>query len=158
QVGWIEGQNLRFEIRWGASEVERIRAHATELVRQKPDVIVANSTPVVAALLRETSTIPIVFVSVTDPVGQGFVKGFAHPGGNVTGFTNIEPTFGAKMLGMLKDIAPDIARVVSLYNPVINPSTEQYLRSVEEAAALRKVATAAAPVHTPAEIETALGA
>jgi putative ABC transport system substrate-binding protein len=87
QAGWIEGQNLRTDYRWEASDVERIRYHAADVARLKPDAIVANSTPVVGALLRETRTIPIVFVSVTDPVGQGFVKSFAHPGGNVTGFT-----------------------------------------------------------------------
>src|SRR5262249_36136722 len=131
EAGWIEGQNLRTEYRWEATEAERIRAHAAELAGLKPDLILANSTPVVSALLRETRTIPIVFVSVTDPVGQGFVQNFAHPGGNVTGFTNIEPSFGGKMFEILKEVAPRLTRVAALYHPISNPSTVHYIRSIE---------------------------
>jgi putative tryptophan/tyrosine transport system substrate-binding protein len=159
QAGWVEGQNLRTDYRWEASDVERIRSYAADVTKLKPDVIVANSTPVVGALLRETRDIPIVFVSVTDPVGQGFVKSFAHPGANVTGFTPIEPSFGGKLLEVLKEIAPDITRAALVYNPAINPSTEQqYLPAVETAAALHSVKVIAAAVHTPADIETALTA
>jgi ABC-type uncharacterized transport system substrate-binding protein len=117
QAGWIEGQDLVLEVRWDATDVERIRSHAVELANLKPDVIVANSTPVVSALFRETRVVPIVFVSVTDPVGQGFVQTFARPGGNVTGFTNIEPSFGGKLVDMLKEIAPSVIWVASLYTP-----------------------------------------
>jgi putative ABC transport system substrate-binding protein len=156
--GWIEGQNLRIDYRWEASDVDPIRSHTADLVRLKPDVILANSTPVVSALLRETRSIPIVFVSVSDPVGQGFVQSFARPGGNVTGFTPIEPSFGGKLFATLKEIAPDITRIASLYNPVINPTTERYLQSVEMAAALHSIEALALPVHTPVEIETALTA
>jgi putative ABC transport system substrate-binding protein len=156
QAGWIEGQNLRTEFRWEATEPERIRVHSADLVRLQADVILANSTPVVSALLQETHTVPIVFVSVTDPVGQGFVQNFARPGGNVTGFTNIEPSFGGKMFELLKEMAPNLMRVAMLYNPVSNPSTEHYLSFIQTAAASQSVQAAAAPVLTPSEIEIAL--
>jgi putative ABC transport system substrate-binding protein len=156
EAGWIEGRNLQSIYRWDATEPERIRAYARDIVGLEPDLIVANSTPVATAVLRETRTIPIVFVSVTDPIGQGLVTSFARPGGNVTGFTNIEPSFGGKMMAVLKEIAPGITRVAALYNPVSNPSTVDYLRVMDQIAPSLFVKTIAAPVYTPADIETAL--
>ncbi len=90
ELGWVDGRNLRMEVRWGRGDVYRIRAFAKELVALKPDLIVAHGNPVTAALQRETRTIPIVFVTVSDPVGDGFVAGLPHPGGNITGFLTSE--------------------------------------------------------------------
>src|SRR6266550_1774647 len=106
ELGWIDGRNLRMEVRWGAGDVDRIRTFAKELIALQPDVIVAQGTPVTAALQRETRTIPIVFVVVTDPVGEGFVAGLPLPGGNITGFITSEAAMGSKLLDLLLDIAP----------------------------------------------------
>src|SRR5262245_50399873 len=98
--GWVEGRNVQLDLRWDASNLERIQKHAVDLLREKPDVILANSTPVVAALVKEHHTVPIVFVSVSDPVGSGFVANFPRPGGNLTGFTNLDPSMGGKVGGV----------------------------------------------------------
>src|SRR5215470_1515214 len=108
ELVWIEGRNLRMEVRWGGGDVDRIRTFAKDLVALQPDVIVAQGTPVTAALQRETRTIPIVFVVVTDPVGDGFVAGLPHPGGNITGFLTSESAITAKMLDYLREIAPGV--------------------------------------------------
>ena len=110
QLGWTAGGNVQFEYRWAAGEVGQIRTFAKELVELQPDVILARTTPVTAALLSETRTIPITFVVVSDPVGDGFVASLSRPGGNVTGFTNVEETLGGKWLELLKGIAPGVAR------------------------------------------------
>jgi putative ABC transport system substrate-binding protein len=107
EAGWIPGRNLHIEYRWTSADVERIRQFANELVALKFDVILADGTPVTAALKRETSTIPIVFVVVSDPVGAGFVQSLAHPGGNITGFINYEDAMGGKWLDFLKEVAPE---------------------------------------------------
>ena len=101
ELGWIDGRNLRMEIRWGRGDIDRIRTFAKELVVLQPDVILSHGTPVTAALHRETRTIPIVFVTVSDPVGDGFVAGLPHPGGNITGFLTSESAITAKMLSCL---------------------------------------------------------
>ena len=107
QLGWTNGRNLQMEIRWGGGgDVNRARNFAKELVGLQPDVILAQGTPVTAALHRETQTIPIVFVVVTDPVGDGFVAGLPHPGGNITGFLTSEAGITAKMLELLREIRP----------------------------------------------------
>jgi putative ABC transport system substrate-binding protein len=111
ELGWIDGRNLRMEIRWGRGDIDRIRTFAKELVALQPDVILAHGTPVTAALHRETRTIPIVFVTVSDPVGDGFVAGLPHPGGNITGFLTSESTITAKMFELLTEIAPGLKRV-----------------------------------------------
>jgi len=98
--GWVEGRNVQLDLRWDASNLERIQKHAVDLLREKPDVILANSTPVVAALVKEHHTVPIVFVSVSDPVGSGFVANFPRPGGNLTGFTNLDRSMGGKVGGV----------------------------------------------------------
>ena len=102
-------------LRWAAGEVERMRAFAKELVAVNPDVIVSNTTPVTAAFHRETRTIPIVFVIASDPVGDGFIASLARPGGNITGFVNVEATMGGKWLELLQEAAPrgDAARLAS---------------------------------------------
>lgn len=151
ELGWNEGSNAKLEIRWAASDAERFNAHAAELVSLKPDVIVANTTPAVAALRRQTTTIPIVFVQVTDPVGQGFVTNLARPGGNVTGFDFVDFSVGGKWIELLKDVAPAVARVAIMYNPRSAPSG--YLPSMQSAAAALAVELSEAPVRDDGEIE-----
>ena len=106
ELGWTDGRNLRMEVRWGSADVDRIRRFAKELVAMQPDLILSQGTPVTAAFQRETRTIPIVFVVVTDPLGDGFVKGLARPGGNITGFLTSEATIRTKMLDLLKESSP----------------------------------------------------
>jgi putative tryptophan/tyrosine transport system substrate-binding protein len=160
-LGRPEGPNLRIDVRWGGGDVNNIRTFAKELVAMQPDLIVAQGTPVTAALQRETRTIPIVFVVVTDPVGEGFVKGLAHPGGNITGFITSEAAMGSKMLDLLLDIAPDVKRAAMLFNPDTAPGGgKYYLSDFEAAARSSRVQPIAARAQSDAEIEavvTSLG-
>jgi putative ABC transport system substrate-binding protein len=114
------GRNVRIDYRWVTSEMDR-PSLAEEIVEQRPDVIVAESTPAVAALARATRTIPIVFVNVSDPVGAGFVASLARPGGTITGFISNEPTLGSKWPGLLKEIAPTVQRLGFLFNRTLHP-------------------------------------
>src|SRR5713226_6558462 len=125
-LGWSNGSNLRIEVRWGGGDVIRIRTFAKELVALQPYLILAQGTPVTAALQRETRTIPIVFVVVTDPVGDRFVAGLPHPGGNITGFLTSEAGITAKMLELLREIAPGLKRVAILFNPDTAPGEGAY--------------------------------
>ena len=111
ELGWSVGRNLQIDYRWGSANVEHIKQFAKELISLKPNVILAGSTPVTAALQRETTDIPIVFVIVSDPVGDGFVTSLARPGGNITGFINFENSMGGKWLVLLKEAAPRLKRV-----------------------------------------------
>ena len=108
QLGWADGRNLRIDYRWAGGDVGRIRTFAKELVELSPDILVGYATPSVAALQQETDSIPIVFLSVTDPVGQGLVASLANPGGNITGFAVFEVSLGTKWMGALKHIAPSL--------------------------------------------------
>jgi ABC-type uncharacterized transport system substrate-binding protein len=156
QLGWIDGRNLRMEVRWGGGgDVNRARAFAKELVALKPDVILAQGTPVTAALQRETRIIPIVFVVVTDPVGDGFVAGLPHPGGNITGFLTSEAGITAKMLELLREIAPGLKSVAMLFNPDTAPGGgTYYLRDFGSAAQSSKMEPIEARARSDAEIET----
>ena len=106
KLGWMEGNNFRIELRWGAADPERIRTFAKELVGLRPDAIVGQTTPVISALVRETQTIPIVFVNISDPISSGFVTSLARPDKNITGFALFEPSMGGKWVERLKQIAP----------------------------------------------------
>jgi ABC-type uncharacterized transport system substrate-binding protein len=156
QLGWMEGRNLRMEVRWGGGgDVNRARNFAKELVALKPDVMLAQGTPVTAALKRETQTIPIVFVVVTDPVGDGFVAGLARPGGNITGFLTSESAITGKMLEQLTEIAPGLKRVALLFNPDTAPGGgAYYLRGFEAAAQSSRMEPIVARARSDAEIET----
>ena len=159
QLGWTEGRNAQLDFRWAADEANRISNFARELVSRQPDAILARSTPVTAALLRETSTIPIVFVNVADPVGAGFVASMARPGGNATGFTNVEATLGGKWVQVLKELNPKLARLAVMFNPKTAPAGGAfYFRLVEDAARFIGVATLATPVENAAEIERVIEA
>jgi putative tryptophan/tyrosine transport system substrate-binding protein len=157
RLGWTDGRNARLEVRWAAGNIDRIRTFAKELVGLQPDVILAHGTPVTAALQRETRTIPIVFVTVADPVGQSFVASLRHPGGNITGFVFTEAAMGGKWLELLKEIAPSVKRAAIMFNPDTAPGGgSYYLPSFEEAGRLLKVEPITAPVHNVAEIETSI--
>jgi len=114
QLGWLDGRNVRIDTRWGVADTDRIRKYAAELVALAPDVILANSSAAIAPLLQATRTVPIVFTSVADPVGAGYVDSLARPGGNATGFFVWEYSIAAKWLELLKEIAPRVTRAAVL--------------------------------------------
>jgi putative tryptophan/tyrosine transport system substrate-binding protein len=151
KLGWTDGRNVVIAYRWGGANDGRIREAVAELVGKAPDVIVARGTQTTAILKRQTISIPIVFVNVADPVASGFVASFAHPGGNITGFTSEEFSLAGKWLSLLKDIAPGIADVMVLYSPQ-NPNWTGYLRMIEAAASAMHVTIRAAPVAAAGEI------
>ena len=125
-LGWADGRNVRIEYRWGGSDAERLRKHAEELAELAPDVILATGTGALGRLLQTTRTVPIVFVQVTDPVGGGFVKSLARPGGNATGFSALEYGMSGKWLELLKQMAPGIARAAVIRNPAIASGSGQF--------------------------------
>src|SRR5580704_5194206 len=133
QLGWVEGKNLAVEYRWAGGDMTRLRDQATELVRLAPDLIIANSTPALATLHAATTTIPVVFVMVVDPVGLGYIASLSHPGGNITGFSYMEVSLIGKWLDLLKGIAPSITRTAFLYNPDTAPFYTTLLSSFESA-------------------------
>jgi putative tryptophan/tyrosine transport system substrate-binding protein len=153
ELGWADGSNVHIDYRWTSGSAALMRTQAAELVSLKPDVILGASTPVVAALRNETSTIPIVFVQVIDPVAAGFVTSLARPGGNVTGITNFEFTIGSKWLETLKEISPRLVRVAVLYNPKTAPYAGSLLRSIASAAPSFSLEPTDTPIHDAAEIE-----
>jgi ABC-type uncharacterized transport system substrate-binding protein len=156
-LGWQDGRNIQIDYRWGAGDAEKIQIFARLFVDQRPDLIVGHTTSVVAALKTQTSTIPIVFLQVSDPVGSHFVESLAHPGGNITGFTNLEASMGTKLVELLKEIAPQTRSVGLMFNPQTAPDGGSYfLRPLEAAATLLKVKIIVAPVHNPAEIEVVM--
>ena len=125
ELGWVEGRNIHFDYRWAGGDAARAKADAAALVSRKPDVIVANSTMCLAAVRKETATIPIVFLVVGDPVGQGFVSSLAHPGGNITGFSAFEFAISGKWLELMKEVAPEVRRVAFIFNPKAGPYAEK---------------------------------
>jgi putative ABC transport system substrate-binding protein len=156
-LGWRDGGNVRIEYRWAAGDASRLRAHVAQLARLKPDVIFAQGTPPTTALRQAAPTTPIVFVNVSDPVASGLVSSLAHPGGNITGFTNFELTMGGKWLETLKEVAPGVDRVAVILNPE-NAALPGELRSIEAAARTFGVQVSAAPVRDAAEIGRAIEA
>ena len=149
ELGWVEGRNLRTEYRFAPGGGDLLRSHAAELVRMAPDLILANSTPVMAALQEQRPTLPIVFVQVTDPVGQGLVSNLARPGGNLTGFTNFEFSIGTKWLETLKQLAPRVTRVALVFNPDTAPFAGLFQQPVEAAAPSSASRPAWPPGATP---------
>jgi putative ABC transport system substrate-binding protein len=157
QFGWQEGRNIRFEYRWPAGNPELIKTQTAELVALAPDVILVGITPAVQALKRQTSTIPIVFANIPDPVASGLISSLAKPGGNVTGFTAVEYAIVGKWLGLLKEIAPAIERVALLGNPEV-VFTKNFFREFEGIAPSFAVKPIAAEVRNSADIEHAIEA
>jgi putative ABC transport system substrate-binding protein len=154
--GWIIGRNLQIDYRWSAGNVSQFRAYAKELVALQPDVIIAHTTSAVVALHQETRAIPIVFIMIADPVNQKLVASLAHPGGNITGFTFIDPHTVVKWLELLTEIAPRVSRIALLFNPTTMLTF--YLHQLESSARSRSVDMIAASVYDPAEIENAMAA
>ena len=159
RFGWKEGVEFRVDYRFGEGDAVRTAAFAKELVALTPDVIVARSTPATRMLLQETRTIPIVFVSVSDPVGDRFVNSIARPSGNATGFTNLEAAMGGKWLELLKEVAPKTKRVAALFNPAVAAGGGMfYLRTLADTAPSFGVSLDPMEVRTPADIERGLEA
>jgi putative tryptophan/tyrosine transport system substrate-binding protein len=155
--GWTDGGNVQMEVRWAGGNIDRLRMFAKELVDLQPDVILATSTPATAALQQATRAIPIVFAGISDPVGAGFVASLSRPGGNLTGFINMEGALGGKWLEVLKEIAPDIKRAAIMFNPDTAPAGgSYYLPSFDAAARKLKVEPIAVRVRSVAEIETVI--
>jgi len=157
ELGWVEGKNIQFDVRWAAGDADRIRADADEMVRSRPDVILGSSSPVIVALQRTNRSIPVVFAVVTDPVGAGLVVNPARPEGVLTGFTNSEVSMGGKWLEILKELAPTTTQVGVVYNPANSPNVDPYYQgSLEAATGLLRVKLIDTPVHTPADIKQAI--
>jgi len=155
-AGWVEGRNLQIEYRYAGTDRDTIKKHVAELIRLAPDVILANSGPVMVLLQPATNRIPIVFVVVNDPVRQGFISNLAHPGGNVTGFSFIEPEIVGKWVNLLVDVKPDLSRVALMYNPDTAAYYDAYLRSFKASPQQLRVEVDAAPVQSAADIERAV--
>jgi len=158
QLGWTDGRNLRIDYRAAASDANRARAFAKELVSLSPEVILVATTVALRAVRHETQTIPIVFVVVADPVGQGIVASLAHPRGSITGFSSFDPEMGSKWLELLKEIAPGVSRVAVMFNPDTAPVGAAGLRVIEAAATSFTVKVSAAFVHDASGIEATITA
>jgi putative ABC transport system substrate-binding protein len=159
KLGWTEGRNMRIDTRWATpGDTESTQQFAKELIALQPDLILSHTTPTTAALLQQTRSIPIIFAVVADPVGSGLVESFPRPGGNVTGFTIMEPTMPGKWLELLKEIAPRVSRVAMLFNPAVAPYAEYYLNPFRAAAASFALDAIAAPVHGTSELEGVVAA
>ncbi|HYC17678.1 MAG TPA: ABC transporter substrate-binding protein [Pseudolabrys sp.] len=158
QAGWSEGRNLQIDFRGAAGDPERMQVFAKELVALNPHVILTRSTPVTAAVLKQTRTIPIVFTVVSDPIGERFVESLARPGGNATGFTNVEFSLTGKWLELLKEVAPHVRRVAFIFNPKLAPGGgSYYTRLIEASAPPFAVTPTVAPVQGAADIERVVG-
>jgi putative ABC transport system substrate-binding protein len=157
KLGWAEGRNLRSEYRWGENDLDRMWVSAEQLVALKPEVIFAAPTSAVVAVQRATSTIPIVFAQVTDPVADGLVASVSHPGGNITGFAQAEYAIGLKWVELLKQIAPQVTRIAVLYDPE-QPASAGYVAAVEAAARPFAVQVFSSAVRDAAAIERAIEA
>ena len=153
ELGWVKGRNLWIEYRWAGDGENVLRDQAAELLAMAPDLILANSTPVTAALREQSQVVPVVFTQVTDPVGQGLVPNLAHPGGNLTGFTSFEFSIGTKWLQALKQTAPHVTRVALVFNPQSAPFADLFLRPVEAAAPSFAVTPIAAAVRAADDLD-----
>jgi ABC-type uncharacterized transport system substrate-binding protein len=159
KLGWTDGRNLRIYTRWGASDADETWISAKELIDLKPDVIFAHTTSAVSALAQQTRSIPIVFVLVSDPVGNGFVESWTRPGGNITGFTDFESPMAGKWLELLKKTVPHLTQVALLFNPETAPGGGSvFLDPIEKAAPAFGLNWLAASARHADEIETIVGA
>jgi hypothetical protein len=157
-LGWREGGNLHIDWRFAGGDPALFERYAAELVALGPEVIVTGGTPSVTALRRQMTTIPIVFSTLADPFGQGFVESLARPGGIMTGFTDNYPPMTGKRLGMLKQIAPPVERVAVLYNPATAPVVGPTMQMLEQMAPSLDLAVRAAPIRDDAEVDAAINA
>ncbi|MEA2881765.1 MAG: hypothetical protein QOH32_1021 [Bradyrhizobium sp.] len=155
KAGWTIGRNLQVDFQWGTGDAAWVRSATDQALRQAPDVLLANGDPAARAALQATKAVPTIFIASGDPVGDGLVQSLAHPGGNVTGFAVMEPSLGAKLLGMLKQIAPQVTHVALLMNP--DSGTHKRILALLEAAAPDfSVIIVSASARETAKIETAL--
>jgi putative ABC transport system substrate-binding protein len=157
-LGWIEGRNILIDFRFGAGDLNRIQSQVMDLVGSNPDLIVANGSPVIAALKRETKTVPIVFAVVNDPLGQGFVESLARAGGNITGFTFIEFEILGKWVELLKELSPNIKRTTLLFNPITAPYYDSFLRQLGTSSHKLAAELTSAQVQVPTELEPTIAA
>jgi putative tryptophan/tyrosine transport system substrate-binding protein len=156
-LGWTDGRNVRMDVRWGGADADRTKVFAKELVGLQPDIIATNGTTIgTVAVQRLTRTIPIVFANAGDPVAAGIVARLDRPGGNITGFANLEPSLGGKWLELLTEIAPGLKRAAVIFDPETSYASTYMLPSLETAARSLKIAPILAPVHSDVEIETAI--
>jgi putative tryptophan/tyrosine transport system substrate-binding protein len=157
QLGWETGRNVKIDIRWSGGSLERTRDIAAEFATLRPDVIVANSTPSAHAMKRATSSIPVVFVLVNEPVAQGLIASVARPGGNITGFTMVDFSLVGKLIDLLKTMAPAITRAGFLFNPDTYPYYDTYLRQFQ-AETRRPVAVTRVAIRAASDIDSAIAA
>ncbi len=155
ELGWVKGRNLQLDYRWTAGDPDDAERFAKDIVELKPDLIVVHSTPCVKALRQLTTTIPMVFVLVADPIGSGFVQSLSHPGGNITGFMNVDSPMTSKWLELIVEISPNTRQVALLFNPDTATFYKDFLRNFDEAAPRFKVRGMATPVRHAAGIEQA---
>jgi len=158
KLGWVEGRNIRTEVRWAALDITLMNRLAEELVAIQPDVILSNDTPTTEALLQQTRTLPVVFATVSDPIGSGFVASLPKPGGNATGFATIEGSLGGKWVELLKEIAPHVERVSLLFNPITAPYYGYVLKSFNAAAVSHGMQAITAPVKDITAVEAVAAA
>ena len=158
RLGWVEGTNIRIDYRFARDDPSLIKEYAAELVEISPDAILASTNPTIAALQRQTHTIPIVFALVADPVGFGFVQSFARPGGNITGFNSYPEPMAGKWLQLLKEVAPGIARVAVVYSGDVTRFAAFFNQMIEAAAPSFGLTVVQAPVYDDVGIEETLAA
>jgi putative ABC transport system substrate-binding protein len=156
KLGWTEGHNFQIDYRWAALGAEATQRFAKDLIVLRPDLILSQNTPTTVVLLQQTRIIPIIFATGADPVAQGFVASLSRPGGNATGFINLEASMGGKWLELLKEIAPRVNRVGFLFNPTTAPYAEYFLNSFKAAAASFAVEAIATPVRDTSELEAVI--
>jgi putative ABC transport system substrate-binding protein len=154
-AGWRQGKNVAIDFIWGAFDGDWTRMVTARLRERSPDVIVINSSTALRAIERAAGAAPVIFVAVSEPVAQGFVASLAHPGGNLTGLSNLEPTLGAKWVGLLREVAPVAKRIAFIYNPG-NPGGSVTLRSAQAAARDFSLELLDRPVSSPADIESVI--
>ncbi len=160
QLGWVDGHNIKHDVRFGGGDENRLRVNAQELLGLMPDVIVANSAPAVMALARETKTTPIVFANFFNPVGSGLIASLARPGGNITGFSNYEPAMAGKWLELLNETAPGVTRVVAMFDRTnaLNAEYAEFAQTAERLAPSFHLQYTAAPVSNAADVQEAIDA
>jgi putative ABC transport system substrate-binding protein len=155
-LGWTDGRNLIIDYRWSAGDANLASTNAKELVALQPAAILSHTTPATVALKRETQTIPIVFVAISDPVDSGLVQSLSHPGGNITGFQNLEASLAGKWLELLKEVAPRLTQVAMMFNPQTAPFARHYLGPLEKVALSFGVKIISAPVRSEPDIENVI--
>jgi len=156
QLGWRTGENLHIDQRWAATDIKRQHAYARELIGLAPDLIVAEGTPGLTATQLVTHTTPVIFVNVTDPVGQGFVESLTRPGGNVTGFTLFEFSMGTRWLEILRELIPSVKKVGFMFNPAMAPYSGLYLRSIQQGAITLGIELSSMPVDDESGVKRSL--